>query len=548
MNKFLMIFTFLASMVLSLPTHAQDTTDIDYTKLESIGLLHNEDSNSLGAGLYSQSNRSETVFLLKNINRTSWISLQNTVKNLLITSADSAAINNDIDIKEGHDLLTLRITALLRMGYNKEAFELYTKTSDLSLNEPLIRAGIFSMLLNKQKALACLEIKTSLDKYRNIDFWKELNAYCTLSLSKDSLPEYQTIIDQSENKILKSILENKDFRFEYDIKSFAALSFLERAILTAEDRIILPRSSNVPFQHIHPQHTAALLQQTHISEDTKALLSLNAVENGVQSIEFLSALYENILDKYKHNPPKGNDWYQLAVLYDETKAGWIPKKRKDKIAEAFTIADKYNDITLLPFLPAIQSMDIGEDLSLSHAVRATKLFLYSDDSPPEDWLEQLTDAKYENQSAEKMRLQLITALSLMVKTKDAELQEKAQKSLKTYLASDQKTAALKNIIENIDSTQNNGDKVRYIDTNGFDLVWNNRYTMPPYVILKALDQSSKNQDISVSLLLSAYTLSKIGNEDVYAGILGDIVIALDDLGFKQLSHRIIAQAILKIEN
>ncbi len=548
MNKFLTIFTFLALMVLSLPTHAQDTTDIDYTKLESIGLLHNEDSNSLGAGLYSQSNRSETVFLLKNINRTSWINLQNTVKNLLITSADSAAINNDIDIKEGHDLLTLRITALLRMGYNKEAFDLYTKTSDLSLNEPLIRAGIFSMLLNKQKALACLEIKTSLDKYRNIDFWKELNAYCTLSLSKDSLPEYQTIIDQSENKILKSILENKDFRFEYDIKSFAALSFLERAILTAEDRIILPRSSNVPFQHIHPQHTAALLQQTHISEDTKALLSLNAVENGVQSIEFLSALYENILDKYKHNPPKGNDWYQLAVLYDETKAGWIPKKRKDKIAEAFTIADKYNDITLLPFLPAIQSMDIGEDLSLSHAVRATKLFLYSDDSPPEDWLEQLTDAKYENQSAEKMRLQLITALSLMVKTKDAELQEKAQKSLKTYLASDQKTAALKNIIENIDSTQNNGDKVRYIDTNGFDLVWNNRYTMPPYVILKALDQSSKNQDISVSLLLSAYTLSKIGNEDVYAGILGDIVIALDDLGFKQLSHRIIAQAILKIEN
>ena len=250
----------------------------------------------------------------------------------------------------------------------------------------------------------------------------------------------------------------------------------------------------------------------------------------------------------KDTPPKGNDWYQLAVLYDETKAGWIPKKRKDKIAEAFTIADKYNDITLLPFLPAIQSMDIGEDLSLSHAVRATKLFLYSDDSPPEDWLEQLTDAKYENQSAEKMRLQLITALSLMVKTKDAELQEKAQKSLKTYLASDQKTAALKNIIENIDSTQNNGDKVRYIDTNGFDLVWNNRYTMPPYVILKALDQSSKNQDISVSLLLSAYTLSKIGNEDVYAGILGDIVIALDDLGFKQLSHRIIAQAILKIEN
>ncbi len=548
MNKFLSIFTFLALMVLSLPTHAQDTTDIDYTKLESIGLLHNEDSNSLGAGLYSQSNRSETVFLLKNINRTSWISLQNTVKNLLITSADSAAINNDIDINEGHDLLTLRMTALLRMGYNKEAFELYTKTSDLSLDEPLIRAGIFSMLLNKQKALACLEIKTSLNKYQNIDFWKELNAYCTLSLSKDAHPEYQTIIDQSKNKILKSILENKDFRFEYDTKSFAALSFLERAILTAEDRIILPRSSNVSFQHIHPQHTAALLQQTHISEDTKALLSLNAVENGVQSIDFLSAMYESILDKYKNNPPKNNDWYQLAALYDETKAGWIPKKRKDKIAEAFTIADKYSDITLLPFLPAIQGMDIGEDLSLSHAARATKIFLYSDDSPPEDWLEQLTDAKYENQNEEKMRLQLITALSLMVKTKDTELQEKARKSLKTYLISDQKTAALKNIIENIDSTQNNGDKVRYIDTNGFDLVWNNRYTMPPYVILKALDQSSKNQDISVSLLLSAYTLSKMGNEDVYAGILGDIVAALDGLGFKQLSHRIIAQAILKIEN
>lgn len=72
--------------------------------------------------------------------------------------------------------------------------------------------------------------------------------------------------------------------------------------------------------------------------------------------------------------------------------------------------------------------------------------------------------------------------------------------------------------------------------------------MPPYVILKALDQSSKNQDISVSLLLSAYTLSKIGNENVYAGILGDIVTALNGLGLKQLSNRTMAQAVLTIEN
>tara|TARA_R110001592_G_scaffold16881_16_gene71769 strand:+ start:12053 stop:13717 length:1665 start_codon:yes stop_codon:yes gene_type:complete len=550
MNKILSITIVLclcASPLYVPRAHAQDVQAMDYTALESTGLLGDEDANSLGTGIYRHANRADLVSLLKNINHTPWVALQSTIKNLLLTSADSKAINNDIPITKGQDLLTLRITALLRMGYNRAAFELYNKASDSTLDEPLIRAGIFSMLLNKQKALACLEVKTSFKKYSDLTFWKEMNAFCTLSLSKEKQQSHSDIIDQSDHKILKTILDDETFRFEYNPQTFQALSFLERAALTAEDRIILPASDEGLYKSIPPQHLAALLVQSNMSEQTKAILTTAAVENGIEAPKALSALYEGILEHYKNNPPKNNDWYTLAFLFDETKAGWLPKKRKDKVAEAFNIAKNYGDAALIPFLPALEHMHIGDDLSLEDAYRAARLFLYSDMSPPNDWIDDLLGLHYDDVTMENTRLKLLTALSVMTKADDGDQRAKVKETLNKFLFSDQKKYAFKNIIENIDISENNSDKVRYIDANGFDLVWNNRYTMPPYVVLRALKQSSRNQDTSVSLLLSAYMLGKISTKDIYVGTLDDIVIALNDSGLTQLSHRMVAQAVLQME-
>jgi len=550
MNKILNIIIFTLVLYCASPfekSYAQQ--DIDYTKLESIGLLQTGDEQSLGADIYRHANRSELVYLLKNINRNPLYALQNTIKNLLITSADTSTIKNDIEIENGSDLLTLRITALMRMGYNKEAFELYNKASNYVLNEPLIRSGIFSMLLNKQKARACLEVKTSFEDYKDIEFWKEMNAYCMISLSKSPTPQYAQTIEGSKYSILKEIIKNEDYNFIYNPKAFSELDFIERAILIADDKITVPEGDFEFYKNIPEQHIAQLALQSSSSENTKAIISTLSVMYGYNSSKYLSNLYDDILKKYKDKKPKDNDWYKIAQVYKDTKSSWIPKKRKDKISEAFNIAQKYDISVLIPLLPAIIKMDIDDDLSLKNARKILPL-LIRDNSNYElkDWIEDLLKLGTEDKDHNNTRLNILSALSLIINIKDKKLENKLINSVNNHLSSSSYKLALKNIIENIDSNINNGDKVRYIDANGFDLLWNKRYTMPPYIILRALNRSSENQDISISLLLSAYIMDKINGKQLYIGTLSDVIVALNNLGLKQLSHLILAQAILKMEN
>ncbi|MGN7438909.1 MAG: hypothetical protein ACTHOO_09735 [Alcanivorax sp.] len=548
MNKQFLFFAVFAFFIYTAPSSAADAEPVDYGPLESIGLLQSDDTKSLGAGVYHNADRSDLTYLLKHINRSEWTYLQKTLRNYLITAADSTVVNNDIPIESGQDLLTLRLTALLRMGYNKEAFRLYNDASAYPLQEPIIRAGIFSMLLNKEKARACLEVKTSFSQNKNALFWQEANAYCTLSLSHDPIPEYDDVVKSSKKNIMKKVLSDDDFMFEYDTQSFKSLSFFERAILIAEDRILVPNRDVHITKAIPPQHIASLLTQSKINDDTKSLLTVLAVKYGLKAESDLSALYQSIIETDKNAKNSKNDWHRLAYLFNETKVGWLPKDRHSDIVNAFDIASKYDDSALLPFLPAIAKMDIGGGLNLPQAERALKLFLYSEEPAPKDWLEDLVALTTNDDAEENLRLKLLTALSLMTNTKSKSLSAKVTEQVTKYLLSNEKTAALKNIIENIDTTQNNGDKVRYIETNGFDLDWNNSYTMPPYVVLKALDQASKNQNMSVSLLLSGFILAKQNDENIYVGTIDYIVNALNALGLKQQSHHLLAQTVMMMKN
>jgi len=548
MNKLLSLLSLFVLFIHAGAANAADTQTVDYDTLESVGLLQSDDPNSLGAGVYHNANRSELTYLLKNTNRSEWRHIQKAIKNLLLTAADNKVINNDTAIEPGQDLLTLRLTALLRMGYNREAFELYNNASAYTLEEPMIRAGIFSMLLNKEKARACLEVKTSFAQNKDSTFWKEANAYCTLSLSNDPIPEYHEVIKASKNNILKSVLSDRNYTFEYDTQAFKALSFFERAVLIAEDSVTLPANKTDLIKYIPPQHISPLLTQDKIGEKAKAQLTVQAVKHGILPVDALTGLYESIVEENKSPSSVGKDWHQLAVLFNETKVGWLPKDRHSEIEQAFNIAAKYDDAALMAFLPAIGKMDIGDGLSLDNAERALTLYTYSNAPAPEDWLEDLVELSLENEAENTQRLKLLTALSLMTSTKSKSLSAKVNEEVTKYMLSHEKTAALKNIIENIDTSQNNGDKVRYIETNGFDLDWNNSYTMPPYVVLRALDQSSKNQDMSVSLLLSGFILSKQNDKDVYVGTIDNIVNALSALGLKQQSDHLLAQAVMMMEN
>ncbi len=517
--------------------YAQDT------QYESMGLFNADHKYSLGAGIYHQSSRAALTKLLEQTNGSQWIALEKTVNNFFLTTADASAIKNDIEVPVGKDLFTLRLNALLKRGLNKQAFDLFTKIPDEITQESLAYSGVLSMLLNKEKALACLETKTLLPRFKDKPFWQELDAYCTLSLSTQPHETEQKTIANSTKKIIQSILSSPDFKFEYTPTTFAALSSLERALLTADNRITLQSAyKDTPAQHIAP-----LLQQSHMNEETRILLTMQAIGHGILEIDVLTSLYESL--NKKDASVKGIG--EIAELYGETKRGWIPKKRKNKIERAFALAGKYGDLSLLPFLPTLMKMKPGDDLSLINAKRSAILFLHSDQPFPSKWIKYLQKISIEpsdNKHREKLRSQILFAAITLSQIDDQDLMIRAQNTIKPYQLSNSTLAALKNITETIDINTGISDKVQYIYENDFDLTENRSYTMPPSVLMDTLRQSSKNQDIGATLLLSSAILGGIERKELYLGTLSDISIALRKTGSKQLSRRILAQAILEIEN
>lgn len=517
--------------------YAQDT------QYESIGLFDSGHKNSLGAGIYHKSSRAALTKLLEQTKSSQWIVLEREINHFLLTAADASAINNDINVETGKDLFTLRLNALLERGLNKQVFDLFTKIPEETTQESLAYSGVLSMLLNKEKALACLDTKTLLPHFKDKPFWQELDAYCTLSLSTQPHEAEQKTITNSNKNIIQSIISSKKFKFEYEPTAFAALSPLERAILTAENRITLKNAyKDTPVQHLAP-----LLQQSHINEETRILLTMQAIGHGILETDVLTSLYETL--NKKDTTLKGIG--EIAALYGETKKGWIPKKRKDKIERAFALAKNYGDLSLLPFLPILMKMEPGEDLSLVNAKRSVFLFLYSDQTFPSKWIKYLQKTSIDpsdNKHHEKLRSQILYAAITLTQSDDPDFMLRAKKTIKPYQLSNSTLAALKNITETIDINTDISDKVQYIYENDFDLTENRSYTMPPSILMDALRQSSNNQDIGATLLLSSAILGGIERKELYLGTLGDISIALRKIGSKQVSRRILAQAILEIEN
>ena len=536
--KYLLSYAIFA-LSLTPAVHAQTNE----TQLESIGLFDTTHKYSLGSGIYHKSSRAALTKLLENTKTSQWIALNRELNHFLLTSADVSSLNNDIVVPIGKDLFTMRLNALLNRGLNKQAFELFSKIPDGTTLRPLAYPGVLSMLLNKQKALACLEAKVLTTDLKNDQFWLDLDAYCTISLSKQTHAEKQNLIQQSSNKILGKILSNERFTFEYTPTTFAALSPLERAILTAENKITLQKA----YKKTPPQDIAPLLQQTDIDDETRVVLTIQAIKHGVFEFDALTDLFEKLNEQSTLN----KSIEEIISLYEETKEVWLPKRRKSKIEQAFILADKYDDIILIPFLPVLMKMEPGDDISLVNAKRSVALFLYTDLQFPSKWIEYLQeitidDKNYDN--LEKVRSQTLLAATILAKPDNSDVIKKADNIINSYTQLNMKMATLKNITYFIDINTSNNDKVQYIYENDFDLIENKSYTMPPSIVMDTLRQSSTKQDIGVTLLLSNAILSGIENKELYPGTLGDISIALSKIGSKKLSHRILAQAILEIEN
>lgn len=210
---------------------------------EGMGLISSDQDGALPKSLWRNQPRSEINYLLKNLPPDSTLkSVQEIKRNMLLSYYDATSIKNDIEIKPGEDLLTLRLKKLIEMGLWEDAFKLYTKsTEDPGENDALAQIGVLLILTQKGLPTACLEQKVLAPRFPDTTFWKQIEAACAIELGAEISPEENF----ANSSILKAIFTDKDFTVSANsTEALNKLSMLELALLSNKGRINYTDMSN----------------------------------------------------------------------------------------------------------------------------------------------------------------------------------------------------------------------------------------------------------------------------------------------------------------
>ncbi len=541
---------FAAALCLSLTTapitsHAQEQeTAPKYPTFEGNGLYDAGSPHNLGADIFHQSKRSEILKLISSSSKSGWHALDNLVVNTLLTTTELSTMQHDLAPSNGNDLFTERLNKLLDLGLYNKAYELYSTIKDAQTSEQTSKAGVMAMLYNNQRGKACLEVKISLPKYPAESFWREMNAYCTITHSEEENKDYWTIIEQSNSAVSLELLKNKDQKNPYSEDILSSYSPVELAIATSQNAIDISKMPYDQYAQISPKHIDLLLLQPELSDENRIILSGYAALYGTITAQELESVFVEVSGTTTKQ--KNSGILEILALYEDAKDAILGSTKAKKIDQAFKLAETYGEGLLIPFIPFIQQLD-ADDLSLNQLKRALTLFILSNTDVPKGWLNDLVDIKLENDTDKKTLSNIIFATRTLSESVDKDDIVASQKFINDYLLSNAYASGLNYIIENIDSTENNSDKVFNIYENGFDLAAKKSYTMPPFVVTDELSRTSKNQNIAQTVLLASIIANKKSGHDVNLEVLEHVVNALIQIGYKKQARQILAQAILEIE-
>ena len=203
---------------------------------EGAGLLRSDLNGALPKGLWRKQNRSEITYLLQNLPAHSDSrAMQEIKRDMLLSYYKTREITNDVTLKDGEDLLTLRLQKLMEMGLWKDALKLYTTTTeDPEQNNKLAQVGLLLILNQRGLATACLEEKVLYDRFSDTPFWKQIDNICSIEMGITQGTED----DFPESSVLQAIFFDKDFKISaQDVETLEALTPLELSLLSLKNRI-----------------------------------------------------------------------------------------------------------------------------------------------------------------------------------------------------------------------------------------------------------------------------------------------------------------------
>jgi hypothetical protein len=516
---------------------------------EGFGLFHSLADGGLGKNLWDDAKRSEIIPLLETMPVSArYTGVQHLLFGTLLTAADTSQIENDIPPEAGRDLLSLRLRKLIDAGAYQQAVELYSKVPDEATSESIVRSGIYAMLFTGEEYLACVELKTVIDRYASLDFFKTLNAYCDVTLSDMPDDRSWDILRSSPDQILVTLASDKKFTFNYDPEKFSEFTFLERAMIVAEARLRSGDERRTNFKNVPPAHIQLLMKATDLTQKDKFLLSLRATEWGLMKIDDLTEIYKTAIDPDIRRDPalsvpaSAEDWQRLPYLLQLAKNKQTDAEKWDFIRQSFPIGRKYGLTALTPFADILAGITpVNPTLEELQTVLA--VLVRSEVTIPQQIIDLIKQFKFlpEQKSVENSLLS-VALVAQTTGSAEAALRDRILAGLSK--GDDLSTLFLRNIIENIDkhgAPDHNAVKIYDKQKN---LTLSTDYVMPSEDVMNRLIEASRKGKPGETVLLSATVLNENSLDRLHPAAFQDVLQSLKFVGLTDISRNVAMEAVL----
>ncbi len=536
---------------------APGTLEVNYTMLESHGLLSRATDGGLGRDLWRGSKRSNLVEWLPALPGTAqYRTLQDLSRRILLSAIDAELIKNDLKPQAGQDLTTLRIEKLMDIGAYEEALTLYTRHPDAPYHERLARAGLLAAFYSQQPAIACLEAQTLQERFQKDIFWQQLDGICRYIVTKARQSKTERP-DIPDSKILQKLVKDDDYRFKVRApRDLDELTPLEVAVLTADKRLDI-RNLDISHASKLPLHVITLLMNTPtLPDESRFSLTLQAVKRGAVPASSLQEFYKTQGEKLFGQDKKKTSltdyqklagWKRPVYLYRAATNAAAGREQVAIMEQAFDIVQDYGTAALWPFVDIIGHLN-PSDLTPEAIRTAFSVLLETGSKITPEWVESRFAQLEKSDPPKKTDLLQYAAYRI-----DELSTEKTRQDIDLETSSEtlgqEQLKLLTVIYEKLDTgikLHNIGDKVFYEKDGGLTSAVD--YVMPLSDLMEYLESAELDKRLGEVILLSSIVLSDVPPEKMDGAVLSEVIDGLSTVGLTKEARSLAREVVLGFDN
>ncbi len=533
----------------------QAHSSVNFTALESHGLLTSASQGSLGRDLWHGTARSLLVEYLPQLpTAPGFYTVSKLVRKLLLTAADTSLLRADEKPRPGADLTTLRLQKLLEMGAYQEAFTLYTRHSSAPYHQDLARMGVLAAFYTKQPALGCLEARVVESRFSDVLFWQQIQKICAYFLSNEPVDPAQ--LEESPGfeagTILRELVTKPRYRMTVNsVEALKPLRPLEIAALTAADKLDFSKFRADDPAALPPHVLGLLITEPSMPASQAFALRVAAAARGVITADMMASFYndkaqelfgERATSLSGFKPLKG--WQRLPYLYRALSSSDDEDEQAAIAEKLLALTTTYELAAFRPFAPLIAA--IAPDKMTGDMIRTSlRIMMDAGTDIPTTWYE--ADALTQIQTTVNDRATLITYAAFRLATpgdmKDAS--QAADKKEKRIHFTEDEQRAIKIIYEKLDKTDifHNYVAGKTYEKDG-GLTSPVDYVMPSIGLIEYLKKAEYEKRLGEVILLSAIALRDSSPGNVKPGLVREIIDGLTAVGLIEEARLLAYEAAL----